>query len=188
MERVSPFWESCSCFSGSISTQQQTPQVDEIPFRCTALQVAAFYGQVGFWPALAVLVFLIHDARHFLFQTGPYKSTGQTYLDLDKMFGFRGPYFRGLCFYLGPTQCLSPQIDSSRCFFVDETDQSGHFFLVIPIPGKLNLALFRVSASQLQTPCLMLKRYSSMLYLFTPMSCLLVRSTWLDFCWMRKPI
>ena len=128
MERISPFWESCSCFFGSISTQQQTPQDDDIPFLCTALQVAAFYGQVGFgliWPFWIVLVFPIHDAWHF-FHTGPYKSRGQNYLDSDKMFGFRGPYSCGFCFCLGPKQCLSPQIDSSRCIFVDETDQSGN--------------------------------------------------------------
>ena len=98
-----------------------------------------------FWPALAVLVFLIHDARHFLFHTGPYKSKGQTYLDSDKLFWFRGPYSCGFCFYLGPKQCLSLQIDSSRCIFVDETDQSGH---LRPISGKLSFMHVWIISSQ----------------------------------------
>ena len=74
------------------------------------------------------------------------------------MLGFIGPYSCGFCFYLGPKQCLSPQIDSSRCIFVDETDQSGHLSDTNSWETWLGLELFRVSTSQLQTPCLMLKR------------------------------
>lgn len=106
-------------FFGYFSTQQHTPQEDDIPFRCTALQVAAFYGQVGFgllWPFWSFW-FKMHGIFFFI-QNHTNPRFKPTWIQTRCLDWYRGPYSCGFCFYLGPTQYLSPQRDSSRCFFL----------------------------------------------------------------------